>query len=122
MLKEILLVGAGGFVGSVSRYLISTMMKDISRVFPFGTLTVNIVGCFLIGLIYGVSMRNTDFSVNANLLLSVGFCGGFTTFSTFSKEGLQLLQCGNYTAFFGYAAGSVVLGLLAVGIGVWAGK
>ena len=119
MLKEILLVGAGGFVGSVSRYLISTMMKDISRGFPFGTLTVNIIGCFLIGLIYGVSMRNADFSVNANLLLAVGFCGGFTTFS---KEGLQLLQCGNYTAFFGYAAVSVALGLLAVGIGVWAGK
>ena len=91
-------------------------MKGVSGAFPWATMTVNIAGCLLIGVLWAVFSRSTALS-QLNLLLTVGFCGGFTTFSTFSKESLTLLQAGSYTGFALYALGSVTVGILAVAAG-----
>ena len=82
---DILLVGAGSFMGGIARYLVSLAMKGMGSAFPWATMTANIVGCLLIGLLWAVFNR-VNASSQLNLLLIVGFCGGFTTFSTFSKE------------------------------------
>ena len=116
ILKDILLVGAGSFFGGIARYLVSLAMKGIGSAFPWATMTANIVGCLLIGLLWAAFNR-INASSQLNLLLIVGFCGGFTTFSTFSKESLCLLQAGNYFTFVLYALGSVVLGIIAVALG-----
>ncbi len=116
ILKDILLVGAGSFFGGIARYLVSLAMKGMSAAFPWATMTANIAGCFIIGALWAVLNRyNADNQLN--LLLAVGFCGGFTTFSTFSKESLCLLQSGNYSTFILYALGSVILGIVAVALG-----
>ena len=115
MIKSILIVGCGSFVGGALRYLISTLMKNESASsFPIGTLLVNILGCFLIGVIYGLFVRYSTTSHMLCLLLTTGFCGGFTTFSTFANESLQMLQAGNVGGFIGYVAASVLLGILLV--------
>ncbi len=94
MVKEILYIGAGGFIGSVLRYLISQLMKQTGDGFPWGTLVVNLLGCLLIGILGGLISRNGNLSHNLALFLTVGLCGGFTTFSTFSKEALLLVRDG----------------------------
>ena len=115
MIKSILIVGCGSFVGGALRYLISILMKNESASsFPIGTLFVNILGCFLIGVIYGLFVRYSTTSHMLCLLLTTGFCGGFTTFSTFANESLQMLQAGNVGGFIGYVAASVILGILLV--------
>ncbi len=114
--KNIFLVGVGSFFGGIARYLISLGMKGMDSAFPWATMTANIVGCLLIGLLWAAFNR-VNASSQLNLLLIVGFCGGFTTFSTFSKESLCLLQAGNYSSFILYALGSVVLGIAAVALG-----
>jgi CrcB protein len=115
MIKSILIVGCGSFVGGALRYLISTLMKnEYASSFPIGTLFVNILGCFLIGVIYGLFVRYSTTSHMLCLLLTTGFCGGFTTFSTFANESLQMLQAGNVGGFIGYVAASVILGILLV--------
>lgn len=122
MLKEILIVGFGGFVGSVMRYLISLALKTVGSGFPFGTLVANVLGCFFIGFFYGLASRHLFVSPNLLLLLTTGFCGGFTTFSTFSKESLCMIQHGDYMMFALYVLGSLLLGLLAVWGGVVVAK
>ncbi|MBQ9637354.1 MAG: fluoride efflux transporter CrcB [Prevotella sp.] len=122
MIKEILFVGAGGFLGSAARFLISELMRGAGRGFPWATLCANLLGCLLIGLFYGIANRTTGLSANTLLFLTTGFCGGFTTFSTFSKEGLSLLQTGSYGAFLAYVLASVVVGLMAVALGFWLTK
>ena len=115
MIKSILIVGCGSFVGGALRYLISILMKnECASSFPIGTLFVNILGCFLIGVIYGLFVRYSTTSHMLCLLLTTGFCGGFTTFSTFANESLQMLQAGNVGGFIGYVAASVILGILLV--------
>ncbi len=114
MIKELLLVGAGSCLGGVGRYLISLLMRSSSGAFPWGTFTVNIVGSLLIGLLWGWTCRCPQVSPWVSLFLMVGFCGGFTTFSTFSKESLMLFQAGHYATFLLYVLGSFMLGLLAV--------
>ena len=116
MIKDILLVGAGSFLGGIARYLVSLLMKGVSGAFPWATMTVNIAGCLLIGVLWAVFSRSTA-SSQLNLLLTVGFCGGFTTFSTFSKESLGLLQANDFVGFSLYTIGGVALGLLAVWVG-----
>ncbi len=117
MLKDLLYVGAGSFVGGVVRYLVSLAMKGVGG-FPWATFIVNVVGCLLIGLLWGLSVRSSNALLgHLGLFLSVGFCGGFTTFSTFSKESLALLQTGSYVIFALYAVGSILLGLAAVALG-----
>lgn len=118
MLKSILVVGAGSFMGGALRYLIGTLMKSCcASSFPWGTLLVNLLGCFLIGLTYGLFARYSSISHTMCLLLTTGFCGGFTTFSTFANEGFQMLQCGNLGGFISYVSASLILGIALVMMG-----
>ena len=119
MIKTLLLVGTGGFLGSVSRFLASRMMQNnFPSAFPAGTFFVNITGCFLIGIIYGLSERNSLFSAGWKMFLTVGFCGGFTTFSTFANENLAMLRDGDFFHFLLYTGLSVFLGIGATLLGV----
>ena len=114
-IQKLLLVGIGGFTGSVFRYIIARLVDErASRIIPFGTLTVNIAGCFIIGIIYGLLLRKLDMSENVRLLLGVGFCGGFTTFSAFALENLTFIQQKNFGNVLLYSLVSVVLGIMAV--------
>ena len=117
MVKNILLVGLGSFVGGVLRYLISLLLRPSMGGFPWGTFVVNIVGCLLIGALWGAMGRWPNSSSRISLLIGMGFCGGFTTFSTFSKESLALLQAGSYGLFAAYVFGSIAVGILAVTLG-----
>ena len=117
IIKSILAVGAGSFLGGAARYLISLAMKGLNKGFPWATLVVNLVGCFLIGLLWGVFSKNGTEGNNWALFLTVGLCGGFTTFSTFSKEALVMLQGGNVWGFTGYVAISVIAGIALVALG-----
>ena len=117
IIKNVLAVGAGSFIGGSARYLVGLMMKGIGKGFPWATLTVNLVGCFLIGLLWGVFSKNGTEGSNWALFLTVGLCGGFTTFSTFSKEALIMLQGGNIWGFAGYVAISVIVGIALVALG-----
>lgn len=114
MIEQILLVLVGGGVGSVGRYLISEVTAKYSKgSFPLGTFIVNILGCFIIGLLAGYIELGKD----ANLLLVTGFCGGFTTFSSFSKETFFLFDNKKIKLAFFYVVASCVLGLSAVFLG-----
>ena len=117
LFKTILAVGAGSFLGGAGRYLVSLAMKGVSKGFPWATLVVNLVGCFLIGLLWGLFSKNGTEGSNWALFLTVGLCGGFTTFSTFSKEALVMLQGGNVWGFAGYIAISVIAGIGLVAAG-----
>lgn len=117
MIKDIILVGIGSGIGGVCRYLISFFTSHAQSGIPWNTFTANVIGCLLIGLLWGVTSRFQNLSPAFSLLLMVGFCGGFTTFSTFSKEGLTMLQTNNYTLFSLYTLSSVVLGIAAVALG-----
>lgn len=111
-LKNILLVALGGGVGSVARFCCQYFLhKWYPSSFPVGTFLVNITGCFLIGLFMG--SRSITLSPEWRVLLVTGLCGGFTTFSSFAYENVQLLKSGSITTFLLYTAGSVVLGILA---------
>jgi CrcB protein len=117
MLKNVLLIGVGGFAGSVGRYLLSRLVElRVFTSFPLGTFAVNIIGCFIIGLLYGLTIKGTA-TPEMRFLLATGFCGGFTTFSSFSMESLTLLQDGQLWFAFLYIAGSLLAGLAAVWIG-----
>lgn len=116
MLRNILIVGAGSFIGGALRYVFSLLLKYTGG-FPWATFIVNLLGCLIIGLLWGLFTRFTNVSQQLILFLSVGFCGGFTTFSTFSKESFQLIQSGNWLYFSLYVAGSIVLGILLVASG-----
>lgn len=123
MLKTLLFIGAGSFLGGVSRYGLTRLVQDhILHVFPYGTLVVNIVGCFLIGLFYGLFDRGHVLDPDIRMFLTVGFCGGFTTFSTFANENLSMLQGGNFLGMAAYAVLSFALGLLMVYLGQLAVK
>lgn len=122
MFKDLLYVGIGGAVGCILRYLVSMTIKYGGTGFPWATFIVNIAGCLAIGLLFGVTSRNPNFSSHLNLLLTVGLCGGFTTFSTFSKECIQLLQAGNHWMCAIYIIGSVLLGVAAAAIGYFITK
>jgi CrcB protein len=119
MIRTLLIIGTGGFLGSISRFLASRFFQNsFPSVFPFGTFLVNIIGCLIIGLIYGISEKSTFISVEWRMFLAVGFCGGFTTFSTFANENLALLRDGNFFYFFIYTGLSVFLGITATFLGV----
>jgi CrcB protein len=118
MVKSILIVGFGGFIGTVARFLISRYFQlNYTSVFPWGTLVVNILGCLLIGIIYGISEKGDFLSPEVRLFLTVGICGGFTTFSTFSNDAFLLLRQEEWIRFAFYASFSFFLGLLAVYVG-----
>ena len=116
-MKGFLLVFVGGGLGSGLRYLITIAMNQYSKFFPFGTFTVNIIGCLLIGLILGYAQKENTLTSNQTLLLATGFCGGFTTFSAFANENLELIRNGELFNFSIYAIGSVFLGIVLILIG-----
>jgi len=118
MLKNILIIGSGGFIGSVARYFIShlNLTKSFFSI-PVGTLLVNVSGSLLIGLLMGLAERTTILSTEARLFLMVGLCGGFTTFSSFTMENLTLLHNGQIFQILIYTSLSVILGFFAVWIG-----
>lgn len=114
MLKILLAIGSGSFLGGITRYLISRAIQNsVASSFPFGTMWVNILGCFLIGLLFGLSDRGNLSNNELRLFLTVGFCGGFTTFSTFSGENMAMLRDGSFLHFTLYVGLSVFLGLVA---------
>lgn len=118
-MNNILLVGLGGFIGSVARYQLGGWIMQLaapSRL-PYGTFAVNIVGCLIIGLLAGVAERYAVFSAGTRLFLFTGLMGGFTTFSTFGLDSVQLLRRGDLWFAAAYAGASVVLGIAAVGLG-----
>ena len=119
MLKAILIVGSGSFIGGAARYLISTLMKGESSSFPWGTLTVNLLGCFLIGLLYSIFAKLSTTDNSWCLLLTTGLCGGFTTFSTFANESLAMLQNGNIWGFISYVSISIIAGLGLTALGYY---
>lgn len=119
MTKIIILIGLGGGFGSILRYLTSVVVnKYFQSVFPFATLAVNIIGCFLIGIIIGLFDRNYLTNPDLKFLFVMGFCGGYTTFSTFSAENLNLFQSGNYLTAFLYITLSILTCLFAVWLGL----
>lgn len=121
-MKQILLVFIGGGTGSVARYLISKYLNSPTTGIPYGTFTVNIVGSFLIGIILGLALKNNTLSQNTVLFLATGFCGGFTTFSTFAYENHVLLKSGDFINFFIYTVGSFIIGFLFVFLGMFITK
>ena len=121
-IRNIIAVGAGSFIGGIARYLVSLAMKGISKGFPWGTLLVNLLGCLTIGLLWGFLSRNASESTSWGLFLTVGLCGGFTTFSTFSKEALTMLQTGQIWGFASYIALSILAGIALVALGYYIGR
>lgn len=118
MLKEIMLVGLGGGVGSVLRYLVSIWLGKVGRAgFPWTTFAVNMLGCMLIGILIGLLAKSQQTGQQLRLLLVTGFCGGYTTFSTFASENLALLQSGQVIMTIVYVLSSTVLGILLVAAG-----
>ena len=120
MLKSMTIVGIGSFLGGSLRYVTSTMMKNVcGQDFPWGTLTVNLLGCLVFGLIFALFSKYATTSSPWYLLFTTGICGGFTTFSTFANESMQMLQSGNIGGFIGYVSTSVIGGIALIGLGYW---
>ena len=120
-MKEVLYVFIGGGLGCSLRYLTSSWLSQMTRgQFPIGTLTVNLVGCLLIGFLVSIAER-FQLSNEIRLLLVAGLCGGFTTFSTFGHDGLLLLRNGHLGLFILYASVSMVFGILLALLGGWLG-
>lgn len=118
MNRTLLLIGLGGFLGSIARYRTAVLFTRLwPSTFPFGTFAANVVGCLLIGIVYGLWGRMGWLTPEWRLFLATGFCGGYTTFSSFTYENANLLQTGHYRTFFIYTAASVILGLAAVVLG-----
>ncbi|MCT3639632.1 MULTISPECIES: fluoride efflux transporter CrcB [Weeksellaceae] len=113
------LIGLGGAVGSICRYLLQLLVRKYwATTFPIGTFAVNILGCFVIGILYGLFAKYNGIAEEWRLLLIVGICGGFTTFSSFSYESIVLFRNGDYLYFFTYVSLSVIIGLLATFLGM----
>jgi fluoride exporter len=119
VIKNILLVGLGGSAGSILRYLCQRWFAEVySHSFPWGTFAVNITGCFLIGVFWGLTFKTFDSNEHWKLFLMTGICGGFTTFSAFTLEGIGLIREQKIGLFFIYIAGSVVVGLALTLLGM----
>ena len=118
MLKNLLLIGTGGFIGSVARYLVSRLNTHVDWLaVPAGTLAVNILGSLVIGFLMGIAEKSPLLTVELRMFLMVGLCGGFTTFSTFAGENLTLMRNGQFLALFLYTGLSILLGFTAVYLG-----
>ena len=115
MFKNFLLVGLGGAIGSMVRYAAYLFVG--TKTFPFATLTVNIIGSFIIGLVLAFSLKDESFLNNWKLFLATGICGGFTTFSAFSAENVVLLQNEKYALALVYILLSIITGIAAAWFG-----
>ena len=118
-MKQALLVFIGGGFGSVARFLLSKVLNNSSNGIPYGTFLANILGSLFIGFILGLAVKNDALTQNHTLLLATGFCGGFTTFSTFAYENHVFLKSGDFMNFALYTIGSCVVGFLAVFFGMY---
>lgn len=118
-MKQFFLVFVGGGFGSALRFLIGKYLNNAETGIPYGTFAANIIGSLLIGIILGFAAKNNALTENHTLLLATGFCGGFTTFSTFAYENHVFLKTGDFTSFALYTIGSFVVGFLAVFIGIF---
>lgn len=117
---DIVLVGCGGFFGRAARFLVSKVLSTGGGAgFPWATFAVNVAGCFLLGLVAGAAGRAGGLDPRLRLLLATGFCGGFTTFSTFMDENAALLRSGHAPVLALYLAASLALGFAAVLAGHW---
>ena len=120
MIKSVLIVGIGSFIGGALRYLISTLFKQYcTQGFPWGTLLVNLMGCFIFGAIFALFSKYSSTSHPWCLLLTTGLCGGFTTFSTFAYESVLMLQQGNLSGFISYVSTSLIAGISLFALGYW---
>ncbi len=119
MIKMFMLAGLGSFFGGGSRYLAQQFIaKQFEAPFPYGTLFVNILGSFIIGIVFALSEKANIMSAEIRIFLATGFCGGFTTFSSFSLENYSMLKDGEFFYVFGYMGLSILLGLLATYFGI----
>jgi fluoride exporter len=119
MARSLILIGIGGSIGSISRYLTQQFVqKHYPSSIPLGTLSVNIIGCFIIGLVYGLSDKGDVLSPEARLFLATGICGGYTTFSSFAYENINLMQDGEFFYTGLYILLSMVIGFAAVYFGI----
>ncbi len=118
-MKQLLLVFIGGGFGSVLRFLMGKLLNNSQTGIPYGTFTANILGSLLIGAILGLAAKNEALTQNHTLLLATGFCGGFTTFSTFAYENHVFLKSGDFTSFAFYTIASFVVAFLAVFAGIY---
>lgn len=119
---QFLLVFLGGGLGSVLRFSISKWIPFSPNQFPWATLTANILSCFFLGLLFYIFINRTDLSQSQKVFFTAGFCGGFSTFSTFSLENYQFLQNGNWSLGIINILGSICLGLLGLWLGVQVAK
>ncbi|TYP99409.1 camphor resistance protein CrcB [Tenacibaculum adriaticum] len=118
-MKQLLLVFIGGGFGSVLRFIMGKALNNSQTGIPFGTFAANILGSLFIGIILGLAAKNEAITQNHTLLLATGFCGGFTTFSTFAYENHVFLKSGDFTTFALYTIASFVVGFLAVFSGIY---
>ncbi len=117
--RILLLVGIGGGLGSVARYACYRFITDSHQyAFPWGTFLVNVLGCLLIGIFHALAEKGNLMTPETRLFLTAGFCGGFTTFSSFAYENISLLKAGDFINFSLYTACSVLVGLLATYVGI----
>ena len=118
MWRLLLIIGTGSFLGGVSRFLLSRLVQNMFlSSFPYGTFAVNILGSLLIGFLYGLSVKENILTTEWRMFLTVGFCGSFTTFSTFIHENVALLRDGDFFHFAFYTGLSIFLGIIAVFLG-----
>tara|TARA_B100001093_G_scaffold483142_1_gene515401 strand:+ start:544 stop:921 length:378 start_codon:yes stop_codon:yes gene_type:complete len=117
-INSFLLVFIGGGLGSLFRYSIGLIIKPISTQFPFATLIANTIGCLLLGLILGFLSTKSSVSNSQHMLLAVGFCGGLTTFSTFTLENMRFIEQGQLSNFFIYGIGSLITGIVCIYLGM----
>ena len=112
-MKNIILIGLGGFIGTILRYGIGKIFEKNLNFFPYGTFLINIIGCFILGLLISLLAKENDlFSNKLYLFIGIGFCGGETTFSTFSMESLNLIYDGKFFLMLLYIISSIGFGLL----------
>ena len=117
-MKILLVIGAGSFIGGIARYLLAQLIQNkFLSAFPFGTLGVNIIGCFFIGLVFALSEK-ANLMAEWRMFLVTGLLGGFTTFSSFSNETVAMLRDGQLGYAFAYIVASVLLGILATLMGI----
>ncbi|WP_223033108.1 fluoride efflux transporter CrcB [Hanstruepera marina] len=118
-MKNLILVFIGGGVGSALRYILGKFLNSTETGIPYGTFAANIIGSLLIGIILGLAAKNDTLNSSQTLILATGFCGGFTTFSTFAYENHVMLKSGDFTSFAIYTIASFAIGFLAVFFGMF---